>query len=557
MSKFTNYISDISGIELPQQFTFPFYYTPHPLAVLAAKELQGYIDCQKDWEHNFGNPEEPEQGAIGKMFGVLVVKNQAGEIGYLSAFSGKLADSNHHKRFVPPVYDMLVENDFFKREQVILNQWNAEIEVLESEPELVGLKEKVETLTVEFAAAVRKLQLENQALKKGRKEKRMSFQGDKNTDEYKKILDDLAKESVYRKFLLNDLRQKQKAEMDILESQIFEKEKRINELKEKRKTRSAKVQRQIFAKYNFLNTKKETKNLNDIFQSTFFQKPPAGAGECAAPKLLQYAFLHELEPIALAEFWKGQSPKSEIRKEGQFYPCCRGKCEPILAHMLNGVDIEPNPLLKNPAQNKDLEIIFEDEAIVVINKPYEFLSVPGKVIKDSVLTRLQALYPDCKGPLLLHRLDMSTSGILIMAKTEKYHKFIQQQFIKRTVQKRYVALLDGVLKTKKGKINLPLRGDLYDRPKQLVCFEHGKPAETDWEWVEEKDGYTKVYFYPKTGRTHQLRVHAAHQDGLNMPILGDDLYGRKSNRLHLHAAWISFRHPVSREMVEFFVEEEF
>ena len=253
----------------------------------------------------------------------------------------------------------------------------------------------------------------------------------------------------------------------------------------------------------------------------------------------------------MAEFWWGESPKSSIRKHGLFYPACYGKCQPILGHMLKGMKIDENPLLKNPAADKTIETIYEDDDLLLINKPAEFLSVPGKIIKDSVELRMQMQYPKSTGPLLVHRLDMSTSGIMLIAKTKKAHKYLQKQFINRNIKKRYVALLDGDLKYDKGEINLPLRLDIDDRPRQLVCEEHGKPARTKWKVIKRNQTTTKVYFYPITGRTHQLRVHAAHKNGLNSPILGDDLYGEKSNRLHLHAESIEFEHPTTKKRISF------
>ena len=259
----------------------------------------------------------------------------------------------------------------------------------------------------------------------------------------------------------------------------------------------------------------------------------------------------------MAEFWWGQSPNSEIKKHGHFYPACRGKCEPILGHMLSGIEMDENPMLTNPALGKELPIVYEDEYLAIFNKPSEFLSVPGKNISDSVYERAKTLYPDAKGPLIVHRLDMSTSGLMLIAKTKEVHQHLQSQFLKRTVKKRYVALLDGIVKIPSGEIYLPLRVDLDDRPRQLVCYEHGKTALTYFETIDTKKRQTKVYFYPVTGRTHQLRVHAAHPLGLNTPIVGDDLYGIKGNRLHLHAESITFRHPISKEVVTFQVDAEF
>ena len=306
-----------------------------------------------------------------------------------------------------------------------------------------------------------------------------------------------------------------------------------------------------------MNKFKQEKGLLEIFSNTVFQQPPAAAGECAAPKLLQYAFQNDLEPICMAEFWWGDSPKSEVRKHGQFYPACTGKCEPILGHMLQGFELNENLLLKQNSTVEELEILYQDDDLVVINKPEEFLSVPGIEIKDSVYLRIKHQFPLATGPIIVHRLDMSTSGILVLALNKESHKLLQQQFIKRKVQKRYIALLDGNIERDYGFIDLPLRVDLDDRPRQMVCYEHGKKAQTKYEVITRKSNKTLVYFYPITGRTHQLRMHASHRLGLNAPIIGDDLYGKKANRLHLHAESLEFTHPKTKELMKFQVEPNF
>ena len=295
----------------------------------------------------------------------------------------------------------------------------------------------------------------------------------------------------------------------------------------------------------------------DIFRNRVIDVPPSGTGDCAAPKMLQYAFSNGLTPVAMAEFWWGKSPNSEVRKHGNFYSACRGKCEPVLGHMLQGIDVDPNPFLTNQAIGKTLETIYEDEYICVINKPTEFLSGPGKHVTDSVQERMKDKYPESTGPLIVHRLDMSTSGLLVIGKTKEIYTQLQLQFVKRTVKKRYIALLDGVVANDEGYIDLPLQLDINNRPYQKVEYEFGKSARTRFEVIERKAGKTKIYFYPITGRTHQLRVHAAHVDGLNAPIVGDDLYGVKGDRLHLHAESIMFTHPVTGEEVTLSVEAEF
>ncbi|MDU0355333.1 RluA family pseudouridine synthase [Paraglaciecola aquimarina] len=251
----------------------------------------------------------------------------------------------------------------------------------------------------------------------------------------------------------------------------------------------------------------------------------------------------------MAEFWWGASPKSEIKKHKQYYPACTGKCEPILQHMLDGIALDDNPLLKNYAAGKSLEIVYQDDDLVVVNKPAEFLSVPGKAVTDSVYQRVKQQFPHATGPLIVHRLDMSTSGLMVLALNSHSNKVLQKQFIRREVEKEYVAIVEGLIEADNGEITLPLRSDIFDRPKQQVCFDQGKPAKTTWQVKQRfpQLNRTKVSLRPHTGRTHQLRVHCAHASGLNMPIVGDDLYGMRDHRLHLHAQRISFVHPTTLE----------
>lgn len=554
---FIRFESDVSNIALPKRFTFPFYYDPHPLCITAAKELQAYIENQKDWVHNFGLIPNQEGMVIGKMFGVLIVKNTDNELGYLTAFSGKLAGKNAHKRFVPPIFDMLTEDGFFRKEEEVLNAINRQIEQLENSVALQEAYQQYQAVNNAAKKELSALKQKMKASKKDRKSCREQAKLELPEQDYQSIELELIQESLSDKFLLKDVGKHWDKKIESAKKDYDSITFQIAQLKESRKEKSAALQQQLFDQYNFLNIDQETKNVLDIFINTPLQQPPAGAGECAAPKLLQYAFENNLKPIAIAEFWWGASPKSEIRKHKQFYPACRSKCEPILGHMLKGIDMDENPMLVNPAVNKELEIVHEDEHILVVNKPAEFLSVPGKNIVDSVYSRIKDQYPNATGPLIVHRLDMSTSGIMILAKTKEAHKYLQHQFINRYVKKRYVALLEGELDQNKGEIELPLRVDLDNRPQQLVCYEHGKPAKTIWELIERKNQKTKVFFYPVTGRTHQLRVHAAHASGLNTPIVGDDLYGTKSSRLHLHAESITFKHPATKEEMTIQVHPEF
>ncbi|WP_410880014.1 pseudouridine synthase [Myroides sp. DW712] len=553
---FRRFQADIQGITTPEKFTFPFYYEPHPLSIIACGELQCELEKNDvflplfDSSHPLGLP-------VGKMFGVLIVENQMGELGYLRGFSGKLGSYTHLEGFVPPVFDLWNKDSFFIKEEAVLNDINAQIEKLQQDDLYQTTQERLQQqLTGEHQAITDKKKALKQ-LKNERKLLRETQEKQLTSLEFDACNEDLIKQSLRDKHELRVLTAYWQEQIAATQQIIRDFEETITSLKEERKQKSNALQRQLFQHYRFLNYKGEEQDLLDIFEATALQQPPAAAGDCAAPKLLQYAYLKGYKPLAMAEFWWGASPKSEIRKHKHFYPACRGKCEPILGHMLGGLTIDDNPLLLNPELQRPLEIIYEDEDFAVVNKPEEFLSVPGIYIQDSVYERMKIRYPKATGPIIVHRLDMATSGILVIAKNKEAHKALQSQFIKKTVTKRYIALLDGLVEGEEGVIDLPLRVDLEDRPRQMVCFEYGKPAKTKWKVIERKDGKTKVYFYPITGRTHQLRMHASHPLGLNTPILGDDLYGTKSNRLYLHAEQIEFKHPTTYETVRFQVKEQF
>jgi tRNA pseudouridine32 synthase/23S rRNA pseudouridine746 synthase len=546
--------TDISGITLPEKFTFPFYYQPHKLSEIAAASLQDYLATQTNFDHNFGLDATQKGLVIGKMFGVLVCQNEKGELGYLWAFSGKLANENHHQYFVPTVFDMLTEDSFFRKEEEVLNAFNRTLENLEND---VNYLQTLASFNQAKIQAETELQQQKTRIKEQkilRDEKRNRLETTLSKEELELLNLELSEASKQESILLKKMTKYWKLTLQSLEEKVAVFTNEIHRLKEDRKAKSSQLQQKLFSEYSFYNQYQEKKSLAEIFNNN----PPAGAGECAAPKLLHYAFQHQLKPICMAEFWWGQSPNSEVRQHKQFYPSCKSKCEPILmGHMLKGLEMEENPFIMNHAAGKDIEIIYEDEVMLAINKPTEFFSVPGKTISDSVYARIKEKYPEATGPLIVHRLDMSTSGIMLIAKNEATAIQLQSQFINRTIKKRYVALLDGLLEQPHGYIDLPLRVDLEDRPRQLVCYEHGKPAQTKWKTIEVKNGKTKVHFYPITGRTHQLRVHASHSLGLHTPIVGDDLYGTKADRLHLHAEYIQFEHPISKEVMEILVEAEF
>ena len=320
------------------------------------------------------------------------------------------------------------------------------------------------------------------------------------------------------------------------------------------KKMSQDLQLWLFHQYQLLNARGETKDLVDIWQDYYdrpklrkkFPLPPGGTGDCCAPKLLQYAYQQHLRPVCMAEFWWGQSTKEELRQHLNYYPACRGKCKPILTWMLQGLDVDENPeTLGFP--HLEVKTIYEDDALLVVDKPSGMLSIPGRVEEYSVETIMRQRYPDS---YIAHRLDMWTSGLLIVAKSLEVYRSLQEQFVKHQVKKRYVAVLESLeildrldVLEKKGRISLPLRPDPMNRPRQIVDYEHGKRAITDYEFLNENT----VALYPQTGRTHQLRIHCAHPEGLGRPIKGDELYGTKADRLYLHAEQIWFRHPVTGE----------
>ena len=527
----------VADIPLPERFTFPFCYTPHPLCVAAAKEVQAYLGLQEAWK---------EELAQGKMFGVLVVRTQEGETGYLAAFSGILAGSNVHPFFVPPVYDLLQPQGFFKIEEEQISQINTRIGLLEEDEEYKRQVQQLAALRQTAQETLEEAKRQMKRAKEKREERRREAALPNSTPMTPEEESALIRESQFQKAEYKRMERAWKERIAPLQQTISDYEAGIQALKSERKQRSATLQQKLFEQFKMLNYRGEVKTLCDIFRQTVHKPPPAGAGECAAPKLLQQAYLHGWKPIAMAEFWWGESPKTEIRHHGHYYPACKGKCEPILGHMLQGLEVDENPMLKElQSGKKTLDIIYEDEWLAVVNKPAGMLSVPGKEDVVSVYSMMRERYPDADGPLIVHRLDMATSGLLIIAKDKKTHQHLQAQFKNRSIRKKYIALLDGIVPEDEGTIELSLCPNPLDRPRQMVDTQYGKPAITYYQVLERTDKYTRIALYPHTGRTHQLRVHAAHPSGLHCPIIGDELYGKKDKRLYLHAESIEFTHPVN------------
>ena len=532
-TKVHRFQSSVEGVIPPRRFTFPFHYTPHPLCVKAAEEVQEYLRQQTAWT---------EELQRGKMFGVLVVEDEQGALGYLAAFSGNLAGENQWDFFVPPIYDLLRPGSYFPKEEQRISDINHEIERLQTDAHYLALRHTAQQEQTQANQALSEAKAFLKAEKQRREQLRQA-----GVDEATATA--LIKESQFQKAEYKRLERSWQDRMRQTQAEINAWETKIEQLRQTRKQRSAALQQWLFEQYQVLNACGERKPLTEIFAPTSQGTPPAGAGECAAPKLLQYAYIHHLRPRCMAEFWWGNSPKQEIRQHGNYYPACKGKCEPILGHMLQGLAVDPNPLWVDTAEEKPLEILWEDAWLLVVNKPAGMLSVPGKGAVNSMASRLRRRYPDAEDPMVVHRLDMATSGLLLVAKRKTIHQQLQAQFHHRTVRKRYIALLEGIVSTDKGTISLPLAPNLLDRPRQQVDAVHGKPALTHYEVLGHTADRTRIAFYPQTGRTHQLRIHAAHPAGLGCPIVGDTLYGHPADRLYLHAESLTFTHPVTNERI--------
>lgn len=523
--------------EYPKRMNNPFDYEPHPLCIKACRELQAYLAKREDWQ---------EEISRGKMFGVLIVeRNEPGQdtpqLGYLAAYSGQIGGRSDWEDFVPAVFDYLQPNGIFKTREAIISNMNLAIKEMEV------CEKKVQQL-IQPLEGLRKSEIDKlQKNLKEAKAKRDAIRQRGNLTSEEEA--ELIRESQHMKAEFR--REKRKIEEKTETELIYEKMKEeIRKVKLSRKKRSDNLQRWLFSQFNMLNDKGECKNLIDIFKDTAAKTPPAGSGECCEPKLLQYAYSLGYKPLQMAMFWWGESPKEEIRHHLHFYPACNGKCKPILQWMLPASTFE-SAAVDLSIYNK-VEMLYEDREIAVIHKPEGLLSVPGKnAAQPSVYALMRSKYPEATGPLIVHRLDMSTSGVMMIAKTEFAYHRLQKAFLNHQIQKKYVAIISGKDIPEKGIISLPLMPDYLDRPRQIVDHEQGKEAITEYEVLEPvDDSHLRIVLYPKTGRTHQLRVHCAHHEGLNAPILGDPLYGNeKASRLHLHAEEITFEHPLTGKKI--------
>lgn len=609
----------------PRQFTYPFCYEPHPLCIAAAKEVQRYIEESGVWAEEKGS---------GKMFGVLCVRVRVSEkgkgksekgkvksekgkeksekyeegekekIGFLAAYSGLLAGRNDWDYFVPPVFDAQQPDGYFKTEERAISAINKEIEAILKSDTYITQRSLYESTkqTVDLALQQMRSRVAEAKQKRDTRRREAEHDGRPLTVEEQA---EMVHESQHLKAEQRRLKQQCSTMLEELHRPVVEHEERVATLRRQRREKSDALQQWLFRQYRMLNANGEERDLIDIFGETINAMPPAGSGDCCAPKLLQYAYANGLEPVCMAEFWWGDSPKQEIRHHLHYYPACRSKCLPILTHMLCGLDVEPNPLAK--PKTKDVpSIVYEDDTIIVVDKPAGMLSVPGKAVAtdDAASCELDDATRDGDNmpiynnveeyvrhylaknskiktqnsqlPKAVHRLDMDTSGLLVLALNDEAYVELQRQFASREVSKRYEAVLDGKPSVlcgapgskwltisangREGRISLPIIADIMDRPRQRVDFDNGKTAVTDYR-IERvlPNGHTLVSLYPLTGRTHQLRVHCAHNYGLGCPILGDPLYGHgcHTSRMYLHAAMVELRHPVTGEKMRFQTESGF
>ena len=533
--------------ELPARLNNPLLLPgqQHPLLLLAADEVRSYVDSHPEWADELG---------WGKMLGGLVCREEAGRTGFLAAYSGQLGGREDWPWFVPAVFDYLQPDGYFKREEAEITAINRRIGVLEQSETLAEGRRQLAQLRRQAEAetdAYRRLTDEARAR---RRELRAAGADDEA----------LVRESQFQKAELRRLKQRWRDVLARAGEELQPQEEAIARLKEERHRRSDALQRWLFDQFVMVNSRGERRTLTDIFALTPQRVPPAGAGECCAPKLLQYAFLNHLQPLLIAEFWQGRSPRMEVRHHGLFYPACRGKCKPILEWMLGSEKMEAKsdgfasaPVSSSCAvANSSLFTLHSSlptlhsslPDFLVVDKPAGLLSVPGRTGEESVESLLRRQYGQV---WMVHRLDQDTSGLMVVALTEEAYHNLQQQFLARAIYKRYIALLDGVPARQRGTIALPLRPDPLDRPRQVVDCRHGKTALTDYEVLSVSDGHARVALTPHTGRTHQLRMHCAHQEGLGCPIVGDRLYGKPAQRLCLHAAELAFRHPLTGERLHF------
>lgn len=518
--------------DLPQDgFTNPFRYVPCKAVRKAAEDVVSRISNDEKLAEAF---------AEGKMLGVLIVRNLQGEPGYLCGFSGNVGGESLVEGFVPPVYDLLAPEGHYKEGEKAISQIGEEIASLQEGPELADIRTELSFCQAKSREEIDSMKAEMSESRKRREIIRQSLSEDGCKDE-------LISQSQHEKASLRRLKRQWEERLSVLKEREKDITDRIAALKARRRSMSDELQQWIFHQYIVHNALGEKASIWEIFQNKGLV-PPGGTGECAAPKMLEEAFRNGFTPLAMGEFWYGMSPDTAVRVQGHFYPSCTSKCGPLLGYMLQGLEVrDETPGRENP------DILHIDEEIIVAVKPSGMPSVPGL---DGRLSLQEWLSEQTgKEVFSVHRLDMDTSGVMVFARNASSQTGLQSQFENRTVKKVYLARLCPGAVNQEGRIELPLSPDYDERPRQKVDFINGKEAVTLYRVLEKyPDGSTLVEFRPLTGRTHQLRVHAAHPLGLGCPIEGDLLYGGCSlsyKRLHLQAKSISFIHPATGEPLLF------
>lgn len=520
----------------------PFDDTPpHPVVTALALELQttlkGGVIAPGFSTRLLDRPEG------GKMFGVLLVRGPDGRIGALQAFSGQIGGTWEVPGFVPPLFDALARQQLEPASDVTVKRLTSALEELSASPALKEARASLASADARLAterATAKALKLERQDARRLRRE--ALAEGDEAGRRA------LATESRLEEKAYRAQQAVWRTTRDAAALPLARLERRKAAIERLRRLVSQESMRQIHDTYVLQSVSGKRATLRTLFAPG---EPPWGTGDCAAPKLVGYAIEHGFTPLALAEFWWGPPPPSGARVEGVFFPACKEKCGPLLPFLLDGVAQAPRKTWRpRPVADDELVTVHEDRRVVVVAKPAGLLSVPARdeAVEDSVWARLRRRYPSARGPLLVHRLDLDTSGLLVAALDEEAYRHLQAQFVSRSVHKAYVAWLDGLLADEEGTVSLPLRVDLEQRPRQVVDSVHGREAITSWRVLERSGGKTRVALFPRTGRTHQLRAHAAHPGGLGAAIVGDRLYGIPGPRLMLHAETLRFVHPDGREI---------
>ena len=518
-----------NDIILPERLNCPFYYEPAEACREAWRAVMKDIEAMEEWH---------EEISCGKMFGVMVVRTTDGKTGFLRAYSGQIGGREDWPGWVPAVFDYLSPGGYFMTREAEISEINRAIDVGDRDLRVAMMRARLSKVQEEATRRIEEYRNMMAESKRKRKTRRENGEPEET----------LIRESQFQKAELKRLKAAVAAEIKPIEDALGDHDMRMATLRRQRKEMSDRLQQWLFSNFIMMNSRGERRSLLEIFANTPQRIPPSGAGECCAPKLLQYAFAHGMKPLAIAEFWWGRSPVGEIRHHLSHYPACQGKCRPILDFMLQGLDVEPNPLEADEPRTH-IDIVYSDAWLLIIDKPAGMLSVPGKGTRLSaqeILSEELSCAED--GLLCVHRLDMQTSGLLVFARSAEIQREMQRRFAMRQVRKSYTALLDGSYNgPDDGVIAIPLAADYLNRPRQKADYDNGKEAITVYHVTERRESTTRITLYPQTGRTHQLRIHCAHSDGLGVPIVGDDLYGRHDSRLMLHATTLDFAHPVTGE----------